>query len=183
MSTPAMLRLFIASASDCDELREAALRAIASVNHHYKQDEIIINSYLWEKDKIPGYITNPNDYQNQVFEEAKLADHCDIFTILFWTKLGEGTKKEYEFFEKVCLNQSIKPFFICCHYGKDIPHDVLATHRTYYDLMDYIRIKEPHWAPLGNIRRDIDEKDKFETFYRDELSKYIRKKFFNRKPV
>lgn len=174
-----VIRAFIASASDCQELREASARVFSTLNSQFNKRNIFLHQYMWEKDKIAGYLEDPQKYQQDIFEEAKLKDNCEIFSIIFWSKLGVGTKQEYEFFKNITSKQEKPVRFLSCHYGKDIPHSVLQEHKTYYDLIDFIKSEEAHWAVLGNVRGSIKTITDFEIAFTDQITDYIMSTYFN----
>lgn len=164
-------KAFIASASDCDELRKAALCAISEVNKIISAQNIVIEPYAWEECKKAEFIKSGDTYQDKIFKE--FGNHCDIFIIFFWTKLGEGTKEEYEHFKNTFSKYNNNILFLGCHYNKPISHSVLEQHKTYYDLLDFISANDKDWAPLGKTRRAIKNKMEFARELRCELLMFL----------
>ncbi len=168
-----IFKAFIASAADCDELRKASVDAILEVNKTIASKNAAIEYYLWEENKRAGFAGKGTgkEYQKEIFKE--FGKNCDIFIIFFWTKLGAGTLEEYKFFQDTWLKKNKKILFLGCHYGKLISHETLESHRTYYDLIDFLKINDKDWMPLGRAKRAIKNKTDFAKELRTELHTYL----------
>lgn len=160
-------KVFVASPSDVKELRQATLKTIEQINR--ADPDYIFKPYLWEYDKTPSHLSVPSDYQNQIFEE--FGDWCDIFIILFWSKFGKGTEKEYGHFKTtfVKVNPDVK--FWCCRYAK--PIDPNKTTSSTVKLNKWLIKEQENWAPLGGTRDAIKNANKFKQELHHQLTVFL----------
>jgi hypothetical protein len=166
-----IFKAFVASASDCEELRKASIVAIEEVNKSLSAKNAAIEIYEWEENKRAEFIKSGERYQDKIFHE--FGSICDIFIIFFWTKLGEGTKEEYNFFKNNFIEKNPNVLFLGCHYGKPMTHEVLEAHTTYYDLLAFLKMHDKDWAPLGRVKRAIRSKKEFSIELRTEIMKNL----------
>jgi hypothetical protein len=167
MTDRKIFKVFVASPSDVSELRKTTEKIINEVNS--LDPRFAFEPYFWELNKTPGFLMNPDDYQNQIFNE--FGSWCDIFIILFWSKFGKGTEKEYEHFKTtfVKVNPDIK--FWCCRYAK--PIDPNKTSSSTVKLNKWLVKEQENWAPLGGTRDAIKNLKKFEHEMRSQLIKLL----------
>ena len=159
--TSRVYKIFVASASDCEELRKETSRVVADLNKMYADTDVTLQLYEWEEKKKAEFIRKGERYQDKIFGE--FGSVCDIFIIFFWTKLGVGTVEEYEYFKShfIINNKNIK--FLGFHYNKPMTHSVLEKHGTYYKLLEFLEKNDEDWSPLGRERRAIKNKSEYAT--------------------
>ena len=161
-------KVFVASAEDVVELRAATKKVLENLNRG-TQSSSKFDSWMWEHDKKHGFYDDMTLYQNAVFKE--FGEHCDIFIILFWKKLGDGTKIEYEHFKNVFRKNNPNITFIACHYAKPIDFDDISEDSL--NFKKWLKIEQPHWAALGGRWGAIRNVKNFEEELRVALLKYI----------
>jgi hypothetical protein len=164
-------KIFVASASDCEELRKETSKVITELAKMYSGTDVRFRLYEWEEEKKAEFIKSGERYQDKIFKE--FGEFCDIFIIFFWTKLGAGTVEEYEFFKTTFVKKNKNIKFLGFHYNKPMTHGLLEKHGTYYDLLEFLKVNEKDWAPLGRKRRAINNKNEYETELRTEIGSYI----------
>ena len=151
------LQVFIASPSDVNVLRKATIEVFEEANEvsQIKSKIDKFKCWYWEDRKITEYFNNPDsDYQDNVFSE--FGDHCDIFIMLLHSKIGEGTKLEFEHFEKVWQKNNPEIKFWCLHYGKNLPitsNPEKAKERL--ELAEWLKINEKKWSPINSVRGSV----------------------------
>lgn len=143
------IKIFIASSNDIKTLRKASKDVITQLNEPYNRRYNLI-PWMWEHDKVPGHLNNDAQYQEQVFHE--FGKHCDVFILLFWAKLGEGTIKEYEHFKHIFKTHNPNIKFLACEYGKKIS---LEQAKEAAELNIWLDNENKSWAPIGGVRKSI----------------------------
>ncbi|MEE9338380.1 MAG: hypothetical protein V3U87_09890 [Methylococcaceae bacterium] len=157
------IKIFIASADDVKNLRKATKDVIEQLNLPYNRKYNLV-PWMWEHNKSPGHLGNETQYQQEVFQE--FGKHCDVFILLFWAKLGEGTIKEYEYFKTEFKKHNPNTKFFACEYGKSFDHkqaEDVAKLNTWLDK------ENKYWAPIGGVRKSIKSVKK----YKESLSKHL----------
>jgi hypothetical protein len=80
-------RVLIASPSDVEDEREAAVRVIQEWNDLYSYTrKIVLLPLRWETHTAPEYGTRPQEVINRA-----IVDQCDLLVGIFWTRLGSPT--------------------------------------------------------------------------------------------
>src|SRR6266849_3317813 len=80
-------RILIASPSDVQELREAAVQVIQRWNDlHSSVRNVVILPVRWETHVAPEYNTRPQETINR-----QIVDDCDLVVGIFWSRLGTQT--------------------------------------------------------------------------------------------
>jgi hypothetical protein len=84
------IRIFLASSSELSEDRTAFKEAIGCKNKDLQPKGVFLHLDVWEDTSSAVSPTRSQDEYN------KLIDVCDIFVVLFWTKVGKYTAEEFE---------------------------------------------------------------------------------------
>lgn len=84
------IRIFLASSSELSEDRAVFEEAIGRKNKDLQRKGVFLHLDLWEDTSSAVSPTRSQDEYN------KLIDVCDIFVVLFWTKVGKYTAEEFE---------------------------------------------------------------------------------------
>jgi hypothetical protein len=163
VGTKGEIKIFIASADDVINLRKATKDVIEHLNSPYNRKYNLI-PWMWEDNKSPGHLDNDDQYQQDVFQE--FGKHCDVFILLFWAKLGEGTIKEYECFKEIFKKHNPNIKFFACEYGKKIDHKQA---KNAAELSMWLEEENKYWAPIGGVRKSIKSIGK----YKEALSKHL----------
>jgi formylglycine-generating enzyme required for sulfatase activity len=87
---PQTVRIFLASSAELKPDREAFERAIARRNDDWNPRGVYLLVDKWEKLSAAMSPTRSQDEYNREI------DRCDIFVVLFWTKVGRYTAEEFE---------------------------------------------------------------------------------------
>jgi len=83
---PQTVRIFLASSAELKPDREAFERAIARRNDDWNPRGVYLLVDKWEKLSAAMSPTRSQDEYNREI------DRCDIFVVLFWTKVGRGVR-------------------------------------------------------------------------------------------
>ncbi|MEM6384646.1 MAG: hypothetical protein AAF718_00275 [Pseudomonadota bacterium] len=148
--------VFIAGASDCDELRSIAKRAFEDHNFVAPSNDRKFAVFDWREDKTPGYAGE--QFQEQVFQDAARLwgkEECDIFVLLLWYKFGEDTKREYDAYMAKRADGSLPHFFVC-HYNEPVPPLDLMDCKI-DSLFEWITQHRSGWAELDPTRGAVNE--------------------------
>lgn len=166
MQNDKQFKIFVASPDDVSELRDITRQVIETLNAPFKKKGIIkYHAWFWEDNKKPGYLDNPQEYQNQVFKE--LGSDCDIFIMLLWHRYGAGTIQEYEHFVNFFRNKNPNIKFWMCRYGKPFPQEVDPD--SLKKLNEWIKDNQDNWAPLGGRRSGIKNKSQYKRYLTEAL--------------
>ncbi len=106
------IRIFLASSSELSEDRAAFEEAIGRKNKDLPWKGVFLHLDVWEDTSSAVSPTRSQDEYN------KLIDVCDIFVVLFWTKVGRYTREEFERAYGRFLDGSAPRIFT---YQKEIP--------------------------------------------------------------
>lgn len=87
---PQTVRIFLASSAELKPDREAFEQAIARRNDDWNPRGVYLLVDKWEKLSAAMSPTRSQDEYNREI------DRCDIFVVLFWTKVGRYTAEEFE---------------------------------------------------------------------------------------
>ena len=91
MSDRTDLKFFIASSGELNQERDESLKVIIEVNKHYPQ--LHLEPMLFELDTASGNTPGIDRIQDGI---NPLLDRSDVVIILFYSKIGEFTKEEFE---------------------------------------------------------------------------------------
>ncbi|MEL6971677.1 MAG: COR domain-containing protein [Bacteroidota bacterium] len=82
------LRIFLASSSELAEERRAIKQMVNDQISHWIKDNCLVQVLSWENEQNPGdSIRSQNNYSLEV-------DECDLFVLLFYSKLGKYSAEE-----------------------------------------------------------------------------------------
>lgn len=84
------VRIFLASSAELKPDREAFEQAIARRNKDWNPRGVFLHLDIWED---LSEAVSPTRSQDEYNREI---DRCDIFVVLFWTKVGRYTAEEFE---------------------------------------------------------------------------------------
>ena len=87
---PQTVRIFLASSAELKPDREAFEQAIARRNKDWNPRGVFLHLDIWEDLSAAMSPTRSQDEYNREI------DRCDIFVVLFWTKVGRYTAEEFE---------------------------------------------------------------------------------------
>ena len=87
---PQTVRIFLASSAELKPDREAFEQAIARRNKEWNPRGVFLHLDIWEDLSAAMSPTRSQDEYNREI------DRCDIFVVLFWTKVGRYTAEEFE---------------------------------------------------------------------------------------
>ncbi len=83
-------KIFLASSAELKEDREAFERMLARLNPQWRGRDIIFDLIVWDN-SIDAM--SPAGLQK---EYNKAVEECDVFVMLFFTKVGKFTLEEFE---------------------------------------------------------------------------------------
>ena len=86
---PQTVRIFLASSAELKPDREAFEQAIARRNKDWNPRGVFLHLDIWEDLSAAMSPTRSQDEYNREI------DRCDIFVVLFWTKVGRYTAEEF----------------------------------------------------------------------------------------
>lgn len=161
-----LLKVFVSSASDVEELRDVSNSVLSEFNNKFNS-AFKIDFYMWEKDKQAGYLGNDQDYMDQVLDQ--FGEYCDLFILILWKKIGEGTKREYSFFKETLLPKNPNIRLLVFHYGENTSPKSVSEAQERLELMTWLDDHQNSWAPLGNVRRSIQNRHDYEIALRTAL--------------
>jgi hypothetical protein len=82
-----VFRILIASPSDVEAERDAAVEAIQEWNDRNSAERrVVLLPLRWETHTAPGYGERP-----QAIVNRQVVDYCDLVVGIFWTKIGTST--------------------------------------------------------------------------------------------
>jgi len=109
MNNTKIIKLFLASSGDLKEEREKIKALMTEMNNEYIQKNIYIEPVCWENLSHSHQGDRIQDSFNQKMLE------CDIVLSLFYTKVGQFTKEEFEI-ARNSLNEEEKPNFLYVYF-------------------------------------------------------------------
>ena len=150
---PKEIKIFIASANDVKKLRDSTEKVISQLN----SVEVNFKLWRWERDKAPGFLETDDQFQNDVFKE--FGNDCDIFIILFWTKLGKNTVKEFDYFKNILLKKNPNIKFWACEYGEEHKREQA---KDVAELDAWLDKNSDSWIPMAGERKSIKTQIEYE---------------------
>jgi hypothetical protein len=168
--------MFLASAEDCDGLRDSVIKVVDEVNRSISGNINKFNLFDWRTDKSPGH--QAGLFQENVFKDAVAKwqkESCDILVMLLWYKFGSGTAQEYDYYinrAKDHQPDGMAPLLLCCHYAGNVPRENLEGARV-DDLISWIKARHSDWAEISPVRNSIKRRREFEDKFRDKLNWFL----------
>jgi hypothetical protein len=147
--------VLIASASDCNELRDRAYDVFADKNKSLDDHNNTFLVFDWRKDAKPELVDGK--FQDKIFVDAEKfwgKDYCDILVIIFWHKFGKGTKEEYEYFIRKKEDGKIGKLFVC-HYNQTVKPLEIENSKI-DDLFSWTKKHKDKWSEISPVRGGVD---------------------------
>jgi len=138
------INIFLASSAELREDREGFNSFLYAKTKSWAKKEIFLNSVMWEEFIDAVSQTRLQDEYNKAIKE------CDIFIMLFFTKVGKYTVEEFETAFKQ-FKETNKPFVYI--YFKDAP---VSTGSITYDIIS-----------LLDFQKKLKELGHFTTWYKN----------------
>jgi tetratricopeptide (TPR) repeat protein len=100
------IRIFLASSNELADDRIAFGDAVLELNQSLasQKKNVSFSLYKWEHETISFFERRKQDEYNQAIEQ------CDIFVMLYWSKVGKYTEEEYNYaYDRLLKNSERKP--------------------------------------------------------------------------
>ena len=163
-------KIFLASSSELKEDRREFEIFIHRKNREWVGRGVFLDLIMWEDFLDAVSKTRLQDEYNQAIRE------CDIFVMLFWTKVGPYTEEEFE----TAFGQfqaTSKPFIFT--YFKDAPISPSSTNRK--DLMSLLAFQDKLDA-LGHFYTTYQNIDTLKLHFNQQLDKLAASGFIEFEP-
>jgi len=157
------LKIFLASSEELEIERSKFSLYIRETSEIWEGTRNIkLVPILWEK-YFTDFISSTKHQQDEYNEEIK---KCDFFVMLYWTKVGDYTKQEFEVALKQFDETKKKPLIIAYFMNKDISKEISQTDK---DSLQNFRTK------LSERTYEIEEKDigKVQTHFKDRIERAL----------
>ena len=164
------IKIFLASSSELKDDRKEFEIFIGRKNKDWVNRGIFLEVVLWEDFLDAVSKTRLQDEYDQAIRE------CDIFVMLFWTKVGPYTEEEFE----TAFGQfqaTSKPFIFT--YFKDAPISPSSTNRK--DLMSLLAFQDKLDA-LGHFYTTYQNIDTLKLHFNQQLDKLAAGGFIEFEP-
>jgi hypothetical protein len=166
--------VFIASPSDVDDYRKGAKEVFEQINA-VSMIPTKFSVFMWEDGMRTGY---SNSIQQDIFRDAKVQwerdcgyEQCEILVLIFYSKLGQGTKKEYNrFIARFKKHQSDRARLLACVIDTHIPRD---SAEVAVELNEFLKVQQNKWKEIGGVRGTIKTVGKYMTDLRHELDMFL----------
>ncbi len=165
-------KIFLASSAELKADRDAFEVAVCRKNKEWIKRGVFLEVVMWEDFLDVMSRTRLQDEYNRAVRE------CDLFVMLFWTKVGKYTTEEFEAaFKQFQATQ--KPFLLI--YLKDAPIQTGSIDED--DLMSLLAFKKK-LNSLGHFPTHYENKDRLENHFNRQLEKLAANGFveFKRDP-
>lgn len=165
-------KIFLASSAELKADRDAFEVAVCRKNKEWIKRDVFLEVVMWEDFLDVMSRTRLQDEYNRAVRE------CDLFVMLFWTKVGKYTTEEFEAaFKQFQATQ--KPFLLI--YLKDAPIQSGSIDED--DLMSLLAFKKK-LNSLGHFPTHYENKDRLENHFNQQLEKLAANGFveFKRDP-
>jgi hypothetical protein len=163
-------KIFLASSSELKEDRQAFEIAICRKNKDWVQRGVFLELVIWEDFLDAVSKTRLQDEYNKAIRE------CDVFVMLFWTKVGKYTEEEFE----TAFGQfksSSKPFIFI--YFKD---SETRTGRVHENDRTSLRAFQEKLKGLGHFYTVYENVDALQLHFIRQLDKLVASGFIELKP-
>ena len=163
-------KLFLASSAELKSDREQFEIFVNRKNKDWVEKGVFLDLVIWEDFLDAVSQTRLQDEYNKAIRE------CDLFVMLFWTKVGEYTEEEFEtaFGQFKATN---KPFIFT--YFEDAEVSVASANKK--DLMSLWAFQEKLSA-LGHFYTVYKNIDELKFKFNQQLDKLASKGFFEFQP-
>lgn len=162
--------VFVAGASDCDQLRDAALEIFANYDEPAQKKFLVFD---WRKNTSAGHMRGR--FQESIFEDAKAfwgKDTCDIFLLILWHTFGEDTKREYDFYVEKQSDGDIKRLFVCFYNEPVYPRDLAEAQID--KLFEWVNEVQADWAEISTERGSVERAADFYNALSRRLIEFLR---------
>jgi hypothetical protein len=184
--------IFLASPGDVDKYRAAADEVVKSIDNRF-HPRTKFSLFMWEKHMVAGVSDN---IQRDIFENARrrwdrkiitytngtkedywLGNPCDILVFILWSKVGEGTKKEYKNYIaeysriiNETQNNNRQSRFLGCVIGARIPPDKAGG---VADLNKFLQKHQKKWKEISPVRLSVKNVDAYKLALNDALLDFL----------
>ena len=103
------IKIFLASSAELEEERQILKQLFYDETKKYINKNIFLDLVIWEDIKLAFYGDSRQDY----FNEKMLK--CDVVIFLFWKKVGDFTKEEFDLAYKN-FKEGKKPYYLYVYF-------------------------------------------------------------------
>jgi hypothetical protein len=168
--------VFVASPSDVERYRKSAKEVFDQINQVLSPPNKF-SVFMWEDHMTADFADN---IQKDIFRDARDKwnrecgyDQCEILVLIFWSKLGEGTPKEYhQFVRGFKKHQPERARLLACVIGKPISGDAAETRAK---LNAFLKSNQKNWKEIGGVRCSIKTKGQYQIALRYELEMFLNR--------
>ncbi|MDP8321544.1 MAG: COR domain-containing protein [Candidatus Stygibacter australis] len=142
------IKIFLASSNELEEDRIAIKELTDLINSDISSQGIVLKMIMWEEKLKSFYKDNYQKYLNKMIHE------CDIFISLFFTKVGEHTKEEFDLaFSEFQKGENLKYLYVYFKIG-DVSTDKVD--RGMVEVNDF----KKYLYEIKQIHTDYNTKEK-----------------------
>lgn len=160
-------KIFLASSSELQEDREQFEILISRKNSIFKNNGILLELVIWE-----NFIDAISETRLQD-EYNKKIKSCDVFVMLFYTKVGKYTEEEFDMALQTFQTEG-KPLVYT--YFKNVPID--ETNQSERDKTSLEAFKAK-LKSIGHFKTQYENIDQLKFHFSDQLDKLVSEGFFN----